>query len=95
MAAGHRHQRRPQRPAREHFLTKEEAPLAVFPSPEGQEEGFTIDPSVIKDGQTGVLEFSVGEVKNAGVVAGVWARGATGPVADCTLVDTTDAPLSH
>lgn len=29
------------------------------------------------------------------VVAGIWARVAEGPVADCTLVDTTDAPLSH
>ncbi|MFF0864097.1 hypothetical protein ACFYUV_20210 [Nonomuraea sp. NPDC003560] len=74
------------------FLSQEEAPLSVFPPPEGHEAGFVIDPKAIKEGQTGVLEFSVSEERN---VAGIWARVAEGPVADCELVDTTDAPLSH
>ncbi|MEU8250761.1 hypothetical protein [Nonomuraea sp. NPDC048916] len=82
-------------PRSERFLSKEEAPLTVFPPPEPGEPGFTIDPSVIKEGQTGVLEFTVIEVEGAGTVAGVWARVADGPVADCELFDTTDAPLSH
>lgn len=77
-------------PRAAHFLPKEVG-LVVWPP---KEEGFTVDPSVIKEGQTGVLEFSVSEL-NGGVVAGIWARVAEGPVADCTLVDTTDAPLSH
>ncbi|MFD1536825.1 hypothetical protein [Nonomuraea guangzhouensis] len=78
-------------PRAAHFLPKEVG-LVVWPPPEGA--NFTIDPSVIKEGQTGVLEFSVGGVQGS-VVAGIWARVAEGPVADCTLVDTTDAPLSH
>ncbi|WP_433515034.1 hypothetical protein ACQP2T_05160 [Nonomuraea sp. CA-143628] len=77
-------------PRAAHFLPKETG-LVVWPP---QEEGYTIDPSVIKEGQTGVLEFSVGNVQGS-VVAGIWAGVAEGPVADCTLVDTTDAPLSH
>ncbi|GAA3256322.1 hypothetical protein [Nonomuraea helvata] len=87
-------------PRSSHFLSQEEAPLAVFPNPkgweptEGSEPGFLIDPRVIKPGQTGVLEFSVSEV-GGGVVAGIWARVGEGPIADCTLVDTQDAPLSH
>jgi hypothetical protein len=81
-------------PRAAHFLSNDEAPLTVWPGPESQESGFTIDPKVIKEGQTGVLEFSVGDVQGS-VVAGIWARVADGPVADCTLVDTTDAPLSH
>ncbi|MEV4170595.1 hypothetical protein [Nonomuraea sp. NPDC049709] len=76
------------------FLTTDEAELSVWPAPEGGEPGFTIDPSVIGPGQTGVLEFSVGE-NNGGVIAGIWARVGEGPIADCVLVDTTEAPLSH
>ncbi|MBB5775390.1 hypothetical protein [Nonomuraea jabiensis] len=74
------------------FLSKEEAPLAVFPPPESHDAAFVIDPKVIKEGQTGVLEFSVSDDEK---VAGIWARVAEGPVADCQLVDTTGAPLSH
>lgn len=84
-------------PRAERFLPQEEAALAVFPSPEPPDPrrpGFTIDPRVIKPGQTGVLEVSVGE-DGGGIVIGVWARVAEGPVADCTLVTTTEAPLSH
>ncbi|MEV0231089.1 hypothetical protein [Nonomuraea sp. NPDC050786] len=87
-------------PRSSHFLSNEEAPLAVFPRPkgwepaEGSEPSFLIDPRVIGPGQTGVLEFSVGEV-GGGIVAGIWARVGEGPIADCTLVDTTEAPLSH
>ncbi|MGV9376339.1 hypothetical protein ACWDRB_11015 [Nonomuraea sp. NPDC003707] len=87
-------------PRSSHFLSNDEAPLSVFPAPKGweptedMEPGFFIDPKVIGPGQTGVLEFSVGEV-GGGVVAGVWARVGEGPIADCELVDTTDAPLSH
>ncbi|MEV0593070.1 hypothetical protein [Nonomuraea cavernae] len=82
-------------PRSERFLSKAEAPLTVFPPPKGNEMGFTIDPSVIKQGQTGVVELSVSEVEGVGTVAGVWARVADGPVADCELFDTTDAPLSN
>ncbi|SEM39417.1 hypothetical protein [Nonomuraea pusilla] len=74
------------------FLSNEEAPLSVFPPPESHDAAFVIDPKVIKEGQTGVLEFSVSDDEQ---VAGIWARVAEGPVADCRLVDTTDAPLSH
>ncbi|MET7331625.1 hypothetical protein [Nonomuraea sp. NPDC005650] len=84
-------------PRSSHFLS---TPLSVFPAPagweprEGMEPGFVIDPKVIGPGQTGVLEFSVGEVRG-GVVAGIWAKVGESPIADCELVDTTDAPLSH
>ncbi|MEU6714922.1 hypothetical protein ABZ897_25955 [Nonomuraea sp. NPDC046802] len=81
-------------PRSSHFLSPEEAPLSVFPSPEGAEPGFYIDPKVIGAGQTGVLEFSVSE-QGGGVIAGIWAKVGEGPIADCELVDTTDAPLSH
>ncbi|MER7499399.1 hypothetical protein AB0L05_28455 [Nonomuraea pusilla] len=75
------------------FLSKEEAPLSVFPPPESHDDAaFVIDPQVIKEGQTGVLEFSVSDDEK---VAGIWARVAEGPVADCRLLDTTGAPLSH
>ncbi|MDP4506020.1 hypothetical protein [Nonomuraea turcica] len=76
------------------FLDKEEADLAVWPAPEEHFGSFTIDPSVIGPGQTGVLEFSSSE-NNGGVIAGIWARVAEGPIAECVLVDTTEAPLSH
>ncbi|NBE98852.1 hypothetical protein FE391_34945 [Nonomuraea sp. KC401] len=79
-------------PRSSHFLGTEEGRLAVFPSPEPGR--FTIDPRVIGEGQTGVLEFSVSE-NNGGVIAGIWARVGQNPIAECELVDTTDAPLSH
>lgn len=79
-------------PRSQSFLPRQEAPLSVWPAPEGQGEGFTIDPKVVGNGQTAVLEFSVGE-SAAGVIAGIWARVANGPVADCELVDSTEAPL--
>ncbi|MEU7863528.1 hypothetical protein [Nonomuraea sp. NPDC049141] len=75
------------------FIPREEDRLDVWPPK--VEEGFTIDPSAIKEGQTGVLEFSVSDPPAKIQVAGIWARVANGPVADCTLVDTTEAPLSH
>ncbi|MER5624710.1 hypothetical protein ABT061_27125 [Streptosporangium sp. NPDC002544] len=79
-------------PRSQSFLSNQEAPLSVWPAPEGQEVGFTIDPRVVKDGQTAVLEFSVSE-SSAGMIAGIWARVSDGPVADCELVDSTEAPL--
>ncbi|MEQ4717455.1 hypothetical protein [Nonomuraea sp. B19D2] len=88
-------------PRSSHFLSKEEAPLSVFPRPEGwepkegSEPGFLIDPSVIGPGQTGVLEFSVSENDRGGIVAGIWAAVGRDPIAECELVDTTEAPLSH
>ncbi|MEV0823926.1 hypothetical protein [Nonomuraea rubra] len=82
-------------PRSSHFLSTEEASLDVFPTPEGAGPGFVIDPSVIGPGQTGVLEFSVSEHENGGVVAGIWAKVGEGPIAECVLVDTTEAPLSH
>ncbi|GAA4978392.1 hypothetical protein HD597_010983 [Nonomuraea thailandensis] len=81
-------------PRSSHFLTAEEASLHVFPTPEDGLPGFVIDPRVIGPGQTGVLEFSVSE-NNGGIVAGIWAKVGEGPIAECTLVDTTEAPLSH
>jgi hypothetical protein len=81
-------------PRSSRFLGTKEAPLVVFPPPEGSESGFTIDPKVIGPGQTGVLEFSVGEVGGS-VVAGIWARVGESPIAACELVDTAEAPLSH
>ncbi|MEO3806955.1 hypothetical protein [Nonomuraea sp. B1E8] len=82
-------------PRSSHFLSQEDAPLAPFPVPGGKTgPGFAIDPRVIGEGQTGVLEFSVSE-NNGGVVAGIWARVGQDPIAGCELVDTTDAPLSH
>ncbi|AQZ68383.1 hypothetical protein BKM31_49150 [[Actinomadura] parvosata subsp. kistnae] len=82
-------------PRSSHFLSSEEAPLHVFPTPEEAGPGFVIDPRVIGPDQTGVLEFSVSETAGGGIVAGIWARVGEGPIADCTLVDTTEAPLSH
>ncbi|UBU12766.1 hypothetical protein [Nonomuraea gerenzanensis] len=81
-------------PRSSHFLSVEEAPLHVFPTPEDSLPGIVIDPRVIGPGQTGVLEFSVSE-NNGGIVAGIWAKVGEGPIAECTLVDTTEAPLSH
>ncbi|MEV0198407.1 hypothetical protein [Nonomuraea sp. NPDC050691] len=78
------------------FLPEEEAPLYVVPDGKDDGPGFVIDPRVIKDGQTGVLEFSVFDDPDDPVrVAAIWARVAEGAVADCTLVDTTEPPLSH
>ncbi|MFI7705919.1 hypothetical protein [Nonomuraea sp. NPDC049480] len=98
-------------PRSSRFLSSEEARLSDFQA--ATKPGFVIDPKVIGPGQTGVLEFSVGEVADGRerggeaalivkseetgdiVVAGIWARVGESPIADCTLVDTTEAPLSH
>ncbi|MGN9843529.1 hypothetical protein ACTMTI_35935 [Nonomuraea sp. H19] len=105
-------------PRSSHFLSREEAPLSVFPRPaDVTEPGFVIDPKVIGPGQTGVLEFSISKVGDETegtdygttgadgslivrdekeiIVVGNWFRVGEDPIADCTLVDTTDAPLSH
>ncbi|GAA4181981.1 hypothetical protein GCM10022252_07170 [Streptosporangium oxazolinicum] len=79
-------------PRSQSFLSKEEVPLTVWPGPETQESGFTIDPRAVGDGQVAVLEFSVSEQPHL-AVAGIWARVSDGPVADCVLVDSTEAPL--
>ncbi|MEU4231841.1 hypothetical protein AB0F17_46740 [Nonomuraea sp. NPDC026600] len=80
------------RPRGENWLSKEEAPLAVFP-PTVETDGFQIDPQQIKPGQTGVLEFAVDDdPKPGGVVAAIWARVSNSPVAPCDLVDGA-APL--
>ena len=80
------------RPRGENWLSKEEAPLAVFP-PTVETDGFQIDPQKIKPGQTGVLEFAVDDdPKPGGVVAAIWARVSNGPVAPCDPVDGV-APL--
>ncbi|NRQ36470.1 hypothetical protein HII36_32245 [Nonomuraea sp. NN258] len=70
--------------------------LSVFPPPQpfDDEPGFVIDPGRLQEGQTGVLEFSVSE-PGGSTVAGIWDGIALGPVTDCALVDTTEAPLSH
>ncbi|MCA2226072.1 hypothetical protein [Nonomuraea aurantiaca] len=80
------------RPRSPHWLSKEQAPLAVFPPPDDV-SGFQIDPAQIKPGQTGVLEFGVNDNPKPGdVVAAIWARVSDGPVAPCELVDG-NAPL--
>ncbi|NUR88396.1 MAG: hypothetical protein HOY71_30275 [Nonomuraea sp.] len=66
--------------------------LTVFPPPHLDEPGWVLNLDQLRAGETGVLEFSVAD---SGRVAAIWARVADGPVADCTLVDSTDAPLSH
>ncbi|MFF3437844.1 hypothetical protein [Streptosporangium sp. NPDC002721] len=79
-------------PRSQSFLSREDAPLTVWPGPERRESGFTIDPKVVRDGQVAVLEFSVSEHPER-TVAGIWASVSDGPVADCKLVDSTEAPL--
>ncbi|GAA2420948.1 hypothetical protein [Nonomuraea africana] len=54
---------------------------------------FRVDPSVIEEGQTGVLEVSISELDGGGTVVGSWSRVSNGPVAPCELVDSTEAPL--
>ncbi|MEV7967387.1 hypothetical protein AB0O34_15590 [Sphaerisporangium sp. NPDC088356] len=98
------------KPRSQSWVSKESAPLSVFPGQaETNEPSFTIDPSVIKEGQTGVLMFSIGTYKgdpiegNAVVddttqktiIGGIWARVSNGPVADCTLVDSDETPLPN
>ncbi|MBN6056135.1 hypothetical protein JYK22_29680, partial [Nonomuraea sp. RK-328] len=78
------------------FLPEEEAPLDVLPTGQEHDAVFVIDPRVIKDGQTGVLEVSVFEAPDGpAVVTTLSARVAEGAVADCTLVDATEPPLAH
>jgi hypothetical protein len=85
-----------ERPRSTNWVPKEEAPLSHL-SPEkteaAKEPTFFIDPSAIKEGQTGVLAFSVDYKHPAGVVGGIWARVSAGPVKPCTLVDSDRAPL--
>ncbi|MCP2357147.1 hypothetical protein HD597_004167 [Nonomuraea thailandensis] len=81
------------RPRGSHWLSKELAPLAVFPPTSEDFPGFQIDPAQIKPGQTGVLEFGVNDnPQPGGVIAAIWARVSDGPVGPCELVDG-DAPL--
>jgi hypothetical protein len=83
------------RPRGSHWLSKEQAPLAVFPPTSEDFPGFQIDPAQIKPGQTGVLEFGVNDnPKPGGVIAAIWARVSDGPVAPCELVDG-NAPLGE
>ncbi|GAA3151788.1 hypothetical protein [Nonomuraea roseoviolacea] len=78
------------------FLPDEQAPLIAMLTHDDGEATFVIDPRVIKDGQTGVLEFTVFKAPDGpAAVTPVWARVAEGTVADCTLVDTTEPPLPH
>jgi hypothetical protein len=58
---------------------------------EGEGAGFRIDPSVVKPGQTAVLEFLVKE-GFGGIEAGISDRVSAGPVADCVLVDRPEGP---
>jgi len=58
---------------------------------EGEGAGFRIDPSVVKPGQTVVLEFLVKE-GDGGIQAGISDRVSAGPVADCVLVDRPEGP---
>ncbi|MER5426949.1 hypothetical protein [Streptosporangium roseum] len=56
-----RGKKRSPQPRSQSFLSKEEVPLTVWPGPESQESGFTINPKAVGDGQIAVLEFSVSE----------------------------------
>ncbi|WP_424533078.1 hypothetical protein ACOZ38_22020 [Sphaerisporangium viridialbum] len=76
-------------PRSQDFVSDQEAPLAVLPPQKGQD--FTINPKVVKHGQTAVLEFSVYEGPDMTIAQGS-ARVSNGPVADCVLVDSTEAP---
>ncbi|MEU8268012.1 hypothetical protein AB0B89_12675 [Sphaerisporangium sp. NPDC049002] len=78
-------------PRSQDFVSDEEAPLAVPPR-NGQD--FTIDPKVVKAGQTAVLEFSVYEGPDMTIAQGS-AHVSNGPVADCVLVDSTEAPAEN
>lgn len=79
------------KPRSQSWVQKGEQDLSVFPmTTEHEEPAFQIDPRVIREGQTGVLMFSISDDDRIG---GIWARVSNGPVADCTLVDSTDAPL--
>ncbi|MFI7617082.1 hypothetical protein ACIBP6_38230 [Nonomuraea terrae] len=83
------------RPRGSTWLSKEQAPLAVFPPTSEDFSGFQIDPAQIKPGQTGVLEFGVNDnAEPGGVIAAIWARVSDGPVAACELVDG-NAPLGE
>lgn len=80
------------KPRSQGWVPMDEQKLGVFPSTvELEEPSFQIDPRVLKEGQTGVLMFSLSEDER---IAGIMARVSNGPVADCTLVDSDDAPLT-
>ncbi|WP_336204036.1 hypothetical protein [Nonomuraea sp. LPB2021202275-12-8] len=50
--------------------------------------GFRIDPSVVRPGQTAVLEFLIGQETGGHYLsAGISDRVSAGPVAECVLVD--------
>ncbi|MEV0596913.1 hypothetical protein [Nonomuraea cavernae] len=73
------------------LLSAQEAPLAVPPAPQSQEEnGFTIDPRVVGRGQTAVIELNVSDDDR---IASIWARISNGPVAACELVDNEEGSI--
>ncbi|WP_147268791.1 hypothetical protein [Sphaerisporangium album] len=53
---------------------------------------FRIDPAAVKPGQTAVLELNVSDDERT---AGIWANISSGPVAQCTLVDSDEAPSAR
>ncbi|MER5650116.1 hypothetical protein [Streptosporangium sp. NPDC002524] len=52
------------------------------------EGGFVFNPGALDEGQTAVLEFTIGEP-----TVGIWARISNGPVKPCVLVDSAEHPL--
>lgn len=50
--------------------------------------GFVFNPGALEEGQTAVLEFTIGDP-----TVGIWARISNGPVKPCVLVDSTEHPL--
>ncbi|WP_283136558.1 hypothetical protein [Rhizohabitans arisaemae] len=73
------------------YLPNEEADLVSIAT-DGNEPAYIVDPSVVKPGQTAVLEFNV-TTAGENTMASVFGRVSTGPVAECELVDSDEAPL--
>lgn len=71
----------------------EQDKFSPWPPQDSDEPKIVIDPSVLKEGQTGVMMFSVSEPSTGGMIAGTYIRVSNGPVAECVLVDSDGAPL--
>ncbi|GGL50461.1 hypothetical protein [Planomonospora parontospora] len=79
-------------PREETYDPADGRPLVIPRGVTGPEGGFLFDPGALDDGQTAVLEFTLGENDDA-VISAVWARISNGPVKPCVLVDSTGHPL--
>ncbi|MFC4532596.1 hypothetical protein [Sphaerisporangium dianthi] len=79
-------------PREETYEPPDGRPLVITRGVTGAEWGFVFDPGALDDGQTAVLEFTLGENDDESI-SGVWARISNGPVKPCVLVDSTGHPL--